>query len=92
MNEAAISKKLVQLTEAMKVSSMCPTGGRDTDGIYLPQAAGVEPSAEETLECISLQVKYLLFDLEATRRENRYLRQMLEGRPPAGTEDAPPTA
>jgi hypothetical protein len=25
-------------------------------------------------------VKYLLFDLEATRRENRYLRQMLENR------------
>jgi hypothetical protein len=25
-------------------------------------------------------MKYLMFDLEATRRENRYLRQMLDSR------------
>jgi hypothetical protein len=28
-----------------------------------------------------LSIKYLLFDLEATRRENSYLRKMLEEDP-----------
>lgn len=36
----------------------------------------------ETLDTLRLQVKYLVFDLEATRRENQYLRKMLESRPP----------
>jgi hypothetical protein len=30
------------------------------------------------LDWLRLSVKYLVFDLEATRRENQYLRQMLE--------------
>lgn len=30
------------------------------------------------LDEIRLEVKYLLLDLEATRRENQYLRRMLE--------------
>ena len=33
---------------------------------------------QESLDHLRLTVKYLLFDLEATRRENKYLRQMLE--------------
>ena len=32
----------------------------------------------ESLDHLRLTVKYLLFDLEATRRENQYLRKMLE--------------
>jgi hypothetical protein len=35
-------------------------------------------SPGETLDQLRLTVKYLLFDLEATRRENKYLRKMLE--------------
>ena len=30
------------------------------------------------LDFLRLHIKYLLFDLEATRRENAYLRKMLE--------------
>jgi hypothetical protein len=33
---------------------------------------------QESLDTIRLSVKYLLFDLEATRRENQYLRRMLK--------------
>jgi hypothetical protein len=33
---------------------------------------------EESLEHLQLIVKYLLFDVEATRRENQYLRKVLE--------------
>ncbi|TVQ61174.1 MAG: transcriptional regulator [Phycisphaerales bacterium] len=32
----------------------------------------------ESLDYLRLSVKYLVFDLEATRRENGYLRKMLD--------------
>ncbi len=33
---------------------------------------------QEALDYLRLSVKYLVFDLEATRRENAYLRRMIE--------------
>lgn len=33
---------------------------------------------QESLDFLRLSIKYLAFDLEATRRENRYLRKMVE--------------
>lgn len=33
---------------------------------------------QESLDFLRLSIKYLLFDLEATRRENAYLRKMIE--------------
>ena len=33
---------------------------------------------QESLDHLRLSIKYLVFDLEATRRENQYLRRMLE--------------
>ena len=33
---------------------------------------------QESIDFLRLSIKYLLFDLEATRRENGYLRKMLE--------------
>ncbi|MHC5025047.1 MAG: hypothetical protein ACYTGG_14285 [Planctomycetota bacterium] len=33
---------------------------------------------QESLDYLRLSVKYLIFDLEATRRENAYLRRLLE--------------
>jgi len=35
---------------------------------------------QEGIDCLRLHVKYLLFDLEATRRENAELRKMLKSR------------
>lgn len=32
---------------------------------------------QESLDYLRLSVKYLVFDLEATRRENQYLRKLL---------------
>ena len=34
----------------------------------------------ESIDFLRLSIKYLVFDLEATRRENGYLRKMLEER------------
>ena len=33
---------------------------------------------QESLDYLRLSVKYLVFDLEATRRENTYLRKLIE--------------
>ncbi len=33
---------------------------------------------QESLDYLRLSVKYLVFDLEATRRENRFLRKLVE--------------
>ena len=33
---------------------------------------------QESLDYLRLSIKYLVFDLEATRRENSFLRRMLE--------------
>ncbi len=41
---------------------------------------------QDSLDHLRLSVKYLVFDLEATRRENKYLRNMLENN--AGGEGA----
>ena len=96
MNEAAIARKLAELTEAISVAPVrgSASGAHSADGLYVPQSPTRESSSEEIIEQLSLHVKYLLFDLEATRRENRYLRQMLEARPPFGseesTDDGPP--
>ncbi|HMO26700.1 MAG TPA: hypothetical protein PKB10_10550 [Tepidisphaeraceae bacterium] len=35
-------------------------------------------SLQESLDYLRLSIKYLVFDLEATRRENAYLRKILE--------------
>ena len=35
-------------------------------------------SLQESLDYLRICIKYQLFDLEATRRENDYLRKMLE--------------
>jgi nitric oxide reductase activation protein len=41
---------------------------------------------QDSLDHLRLSVKYLVFDLEATRRENKYLRNMLDSTP--GSEGA----
>lgn len=41
---------------------------------------------QESLDYLRLSVKYLVFDLEATRRENTYLRTLLD-KPENGSAD-----
>ena len=37
-----------------------------------------ESNFDASLDHLRLSVKYLVFDLEATRRENQYLRKLLD--------------
>lgn len=41
---------------------------------------------QDSLDYLRLSVKYMVFDLEATRRENEYLRKMLEKSSNGGNE------
>ena len=48
---------------------------------------------QESLDYLRLSIKYLVFDLEATRRENQYLRDMLNSQDAdgQGNDDADDT-
>ncbi len=89
MSEVAIKKKLVELSEVM---SSYPAVGEYTSDKTADTLGGGSPASstlEDVFDTVRLQTKYLLFDVEATRRENRYLRKMLEIRrgPKKGTDD-----
>ena len=85
MNEAAIKKQIINLSTLL-TSMKVPSRNKPAEGEYIPTPKD-EVSAEESMETLELQIKYLVFDLEATRRENRYLAQMLERRPRSGEDD-----
>ena len=58
------SKKLLSLAKQAKM--------------YNEKLQKSSETLHDSLDHLRLTVKYLLFDLEATRRENQYLRKMLE--------------
>ncbi|MEC8733888.1 MAG: hypothetical protein VXX86_02845, partial [Planctomycetota bacterium] len=56
-------------------------GNQGPEGTESPAEAGLQGSLgelQESLDYLRLSVKYLVFDLEATRRENAYLRRLVE--------------
>ena len=78
MDEAGIRKALHELVQTV-TPTLRVTGQKVAGGIYQSDERPV--TAEDALDFLRLQLKYMQFDLEATRRENRYLRQLLEKRP-----------
>lgn len=82
MDEATFHAKL---NELMKEISTLPKSERDklTAMAHDTQARHAKlqetvHNLQESLDYLRLSIKYLVFDLEATRRENSYLRKMLE--------------
>lgn len=80
MNEQDFHGKL---TELMGEISALPTIERDKLAADQTrqrndQVTRTVTSLQESLDYLRLSIKYLVFDLEATRRENGYLRKMLE--------------
>ena len=81
MDESALREKVGQLlSEVHRLPRRGPS-----DVMDVGQADGVQGSAvkremaaiEDGLDQIRIAVKYLVFDLEATKRENRLLRGLL---------------
>jgi len=88
MNEAAVKQKIDELCEALVDLPATKTppnkpGQKGSDmSAYIPRTSTGTLPPEELLDQLRLQIKYVMFDLEATRRENRYLRQMIDNRRP----------
>ncbi len=82
MNENEFQSKL---TEIMGEISALPPGERekftklaDQTRKQHEQISQKVSNLQESLDYLRLSIKYLVFDLEATKRENGYLRKMLE--------------
>jgi chromosome segregation ATPase len=82
MNENEFQTKLAELMG--EISTLPPSERQKLEKLAdetrarherLRQTVG---SLQESLDYLRLSIKYLVFDLEATRRENGYLRKMLE--------------
>jgi len=79
MNEVAIRGKLAEISDLMKVSQFVGDGlTHAQQGLYVSHPCPPGRRTEEALDNLRIEVRYTVFDLEATRRENRYLRQMIE--------------
>ena len=85
MNEDTFQKKLAELVR--EIGTLPPGERKRLESLAeetkqrhkeLKETVG---NLQESIDFLRLSIKYLLFDLEATRRENAYLRKMLEEEP-----------
>ena len=80
MNEADFQKRLAELVAVIET---LPEGDRlrqlaqETKDRHDQIKKSVN-AIQDSIDFLRLGIKYMLFDLEATRRENAYLRKMLE--------------
>lgn len=82
MDEISFQDKMNQILERIRElpATQAPGATDAADGADARRAR-VQTSINElqdALDYLRLSVKYLVFDLEATRRENAYLRRMIE--------------
>lgn len=82
MNEETFQRKL---TELIAEIGTLPAGERGKLEILAEQTKErhrqlkeTVSSLQESIDFVRLSIKYMLFDLEATRRENQELRRLLD--------------
>jgi septal ring factor EnvC (AmiA/AmiB activator) len=82
MNEETFQRKLAELVAEI---GTLPEGERGKLEMLAQQTKErhkqlreTVSSLQESIDFVRLAIKYMLFDLEATRRENNQLRKMLE--------------
>jgi len=81
VDEAVLREKVGQLLSAVRPgpdvsSDRAPPPDEGAEGRVAAMKREMA-ALEDSLDHIRLAIKYLVFDLEATKRENRLLRQML---------------
>jgi hypothetical protein len=86
MNEETFQRKLSELIAEI---ATLPEGERDRLELLAEQTRErhrqlkeTVTSLQESIDFVRLSIKYMLFDLEATRRENQQLRKLLEDNNP----------
>lgn len=80
MDEISFQDKMNQILERIRELPASTSTESAADSAEARRAR-VQTSINElqdALDYLRLSVKYLVFDLEATRRENAYLRRMIE--------------
>ena len=81
MDEAALREKVDELlSEVQRLPGRWSDEPRSRGGPAHGPGVGIRremASLEDGLDHIRVAVKYLVFDLEATKRENRLLRSLL---------------
>ena len=78
MDESALREKVGQLLSEVHRLPPAPV----PDGAAAGQTSAMKremAALEDNLDQIRIAVKYLVFDLEATKRENRILKGLLGG-------------
>lgn len=82
MNEDAFQRKLSELISEI---ATLPASERERLELLAEQTRErhrqlkeTVTSLQESIDFVRLSIKYMLFDLEATRRENQQLRKMLD--------------
>ena len=82
MNEETFQRKLAELVAEI---GTLPASEREKLQLLADQTKErhkqlkqTVSNLQESIDFLRLSIKYMLFDLEATRRENAYLRKMLE--------------
>ena len=78
MDDAILKNRLKELVRYVN-STQTPRPGRQTavPGAGWTSADRRLRNVQEMLDTLGFSIKYLLFDLEATRRENAVLRRIL---------------
>ena len=88
MTAAIIRERLAELNDLLATSAFLADSNEQSGiGIYQPAAQSTSQNLGQTIDTVRLKIRYLVFDLEATKRENQYLRQMLEIRRPRKKDD-----
>ncbi len=79
MKDAALTKSLHQLHEIIDSCRPRPKGD-ERAGIEVPMEPTETPELGEMLTELKTKLQYLVFDLEATRRENHFYRNVMRAR------------
>ena len=81
MDEAAFEKKLKELVEEIGTIPLPQQkkliSWTKKASIYQKHLRKNANALQESLDYLRVSIKYMLFDLEATRRENAYLKKLL---------------
>ena len=81
MDENTFQKKMAELIERIRELPGSESKATQAETSETPGGQELQTSLgelQESLDYLRLSVKYLVFDLEATRRENAYLRRLVE--------------
>jgi hypothetical protein len=76
MDEESFRRKLGEILGVLEAPAAHPAP--PPDPAWTDQLADSVARLHAAVDQLRLRAKYLVFDLEATRRENTYLRAMLE--------------